>query len=91
MQQKVLQLNAKTIRNHMAGGKSRTQAQANHQALTRAEEIALVRWITCIAATGYPPTHQLLREMAQIVRFCRVSQINDSSIKLISYPPLGKD
>jgi hypothetical protein len=29
--------------------------------------------------------------MAEIVRLRRVAQINDSSIELVSYPPLGKD
>ena len=29
--------------------------------------------------------------MTQIIRLRRVSQINDPSIELISYPPLGKD
>ena len=75
----------------MTGRKSRTQAQAKHQALSPAEEIALVRWITHITATGYPSTHSLLREMTQIIRLRHVSQINDPSIELISYPPLDKD
>ena len=75
----------------MAGGKSRTEARVNQQALSPAEEIALVRWITRITATGYPATHPLLREMAQIIRLRRVAQINDSSIELVSYPPLSKD
>ena len=39
---KILELNPKTIHNHMAGGKSCTQAQASHQTLSPAEEIALV-------------------------------------------------
>lgn len=44
----------------MSGGKSRTRAQANHQALTSAEEIALVRWITYITATEYPSLNYYL-------------------------------
>ena len=88
---KVLDLNVKTLRKRLAGGKSRTEAHAWRQALTPAEEIALVRWITRITATGYPATHPMLREMAHVVRLRRVAQINDSSIELVSYPPLGKD
>ena len=38
---KVLDLDPKNLRKRMAGGKSRTQAQANHQTLTPAEEITL--------------------------------------------------
>ena len=39
---KVLDLSAKIPHKRMTGGKSRTHAQANHQALIPAEEIALV-------------------------------------------------
>ena len=33
----------------------------------------------------------MLRAMAHVVRLQRITQTNDSSIELVSYPPLGKD
>ena len=66
-------------------------AQENQQVLTHAEEKELVRMITYLTITGYPPRHATLREMAEEVRKRRVQNINDPSVNYVEYPPIGKD
>ena len=46
----------------------RNQAHEKDQILTHSEEKELVRWITCLTITGYPPRHATLREMAKEIR-----------------------
>jgi DDE superfamily endonuclease/Tc5 transposase DNA-binding domain len=88
---KALGLNPKTLRNRVAGGRSVQEAKETCQLLSEGEEKALARWITRLTATGYPPRHDLLREMAEEIRKQRLAKINDSSIENVYYPPLGKE
>ena len=88
---KTLGLNQKTLRNRAAGGRSIEEAHETQQLLSNGEEKALIRWITRLTATGYPPRHDLLREMAEEIRKRRLTNINDSSIEYIDYPSLGKE
>src|SRR5579864_903021 len=46
------------------GGKSRYEARESQQALRKAEEKALERWIGRLTATGHPTTHEFIRETA---------------------------
>ena len=57
--------------------------------LSNGEEKALEQWILEASKSGYPPSKPLLRTMAEHIRQQRVSQINDASIILVEYPPLG--
>ena len=54
------------------------------------EEKELVRWITQLTQTGYPPRHQIVREMAEEIRRQHVCQINEDGIEYVSYPPLSQ-
>jgi Tc5 transposase DNA-binding domain len=50
----------------------------------------LVRWILDVTKSGYPPDKTQIREMAEQIRRRHVSKINDASIILVEYPPLGR-
>jgi len=69
--------------------KFRPQAHELAQILSNAEEKELVRWITRLTITGYPPRHVTLLEMADEIRKRRVKNINDESMQLIEYPNIG--
>jgi len=68
----------------------RNRAHESEQILSHAEEKELVQWITRLTRTGYPPRHATLREMAEEIRKQRVKYINDSSIQLTHYDPIGR-
>ena len=78
-----------TISCRLAGGKSYTEAHEEQQLLTRAEEKALAHWISAMAMAGNPVRHAFVREMAMEIRNRRIHGINDSTIELMSYLPLG--
>ena len=61
------------------------------QALLKGEEKALIQWILEVGKNGYPPSKSLLRTMAEYIRRERVSEINDMSMILVKYPPLGTE
>src|SRR5271169_3313232 len=82
---KALQVDQKTLRRRLAGGKSRVEGKENQQNLTHAEEKALARWITQLTATGHPARHAFIQEMAEEIR----RQRHTSSAVPISYPALG--
>ena len=46
----------------------RNKAHETEQLLSHAEEKELVRWITRLTITGYPPQYDTLREMAEEIR-----------------------
>jgi len=81
----------RTLYDRVRGGrKFRRQAHEHDQILTHAEEKELVRWMTGLTFTRYPPRYATLREMAEEIRKRRVKQINDDSMQLIEYPDIGK-
>jgi 4-hydroxybenzoate polyprenyltransferase len=80
----------KTLTRRVNGGKSCAQAKENDQHLSAAEEKALVRWILMMTSTGHPVPYRFLGEMAEEIRRQRLCKINDDTITLITYTPLGK-
>lgn len=73
------------------GGKSRTEEVYEFQQLFHHyEEKALVVWITIMASTGNPVSHAFVREMAEDIRKQRVIGVNDESMNLIEYHPIGQ-
>src|SRR5436853_5005724 len=57
-----------TIYHRMRGGKSRHAANVHLQALTPAEELALVEHLQHTSAVGHPVHHDYLRELAEQIR-----------------------
>jgi Tc5 transposase-like DNA-binding protein len=80
-----------TLTRRASGSKSRAQGQESAQLLSMAEEKALVKWISQLSSTGKPVRHALVKEMAEEIRLRRVRHVNDASIQLVQYPPIGKE
>jgi len=57
-----------TIARRMRGGKSRREANVKNQALTPAEESALISFIKRATALGHPIRQAYLRELAEVLR-----------------------
>lgn len=80
-----------TLMRRAAGSNSRVQGRESAQLLSLAEEKVLVKWISRLSIAGYPPRHALVEEMAEEVRLRRARRVNDASIELVRYPPIGKE
>src|SRR5213075_1306646 len=57
-----------TLSRRFKGGKTRSEAREVQQMLSRAQEKALVSWITNLTVTGHPVSHGFIREMAEEIR-----------------------
>ena len=79
-----------TLYDRQRGLNSHAQAHESEQNLSLPEERELVKWVTQLTIVGYPASHGLVHEMAEVIRKRRVASINDSSIEHVSYKPLGK-
>ena len=69
----------------MNGKLPRQLVQAKQQVLSHVEEKELVRWITRLTITGYPPQHKTLLEMVEEIRKQRICEINDQAGIYIEY------
>jgi DDE superfamily endonuclease/Tc5 transposase DNA-binding domain len=90
---KQLNLNNKTLNNRLTKKtKSRVEAREGQQILSKAEEQALVRWVTQITRSGHPARHPTVREMAEALRMqrhCKVDNCTEAAdVKLDR--PLGQ-
>ena len=72
-----------TIYHRLNGGKSRRSANIHLQALTPAEELALVSYIQRVSAVGHPVRHDYLRELVEEIRKQRV-QTEGKSVSPVS-------
>src|SRR5271167_4181574 len=80
-----------TLYDRLQGKPPRNLAQETNQILTHAEEKELVKWITRLTYTGYPPRYVTLREMAEEIRKRRVKLINNNGMQLIDeFDPIGQ-
>ena len=66
-----------TISRRLNGGKTRADARESQQLLSKAQEKALVGWITDLTATGHPARHDFIKDMAEEIR--KQSKINDNA------------
>ena len=57
-----------TVERRLKGGKTHAEAREEQQILSKAQEKALVSWVTDLTATGHPAHHDFIREMADEVR-----------------------
>jgi DDE superfamily endonuclease/Tc5 transposase DNA-binding domain/helix-turn-helix, Psq domain len=84
----------RTLYDRVKGNKKpRNQAHELDQNLTHAEEKELVRWITLLTISGYPPRYETLRRLAEIIRERRVKKTDDkdAQVPVIVYDKIGKD
>jgi hypothetical protein len=81
----------RTLYNRVNGNmKPRNQAHERDQNLTHDEEKELVRWITRLTISGYPPRYETLRRLAEIIRERRVKTDGDEvSVKI--YDRISKE
>src|SRR5436190_11010320 len=79
-----------TLYDRMNGKPPSNKAHETEQLLSHPEEKELVRWITRLTITGYPPRYQTLREMAEEIRKRRVRNINGDGLQLVQYDDIGK-
>src|SRR5271154_6877918 len=71
------------------GKKPCNQAHEHDQNLTHAEEKELVRWITLLTISGYPPQYETLRRLAKIIRERHVKE-SDGEIQVMVYDQIGE-
>ncbi|PQM43958.1 hypothetical protein VE01_10854 [Pseudogymnoascus verrucosus] len=73
---KALGLRTYTVQTRLNGGQTRKEARQQQQLLTKNQEQTLLKWIKELTASGYAPSHRILREVADEVRSnkCRVFQ-----------------
>jgi len=81
----------RTLYDRVNGGKKpRNLAHEGDQNLTHDEERELVRWITRLTITGYPPRYETLRQLVEIIRERRIKPGGDEvSVKV--YDKIGRD
>ena len=65
---KALELSEALLARRVQGKKSRVEAREEQQALRRAEEKGLEKWIGRLTAMGHPATHEFIREIAEEIR-----------------------
>ncbi|KAF4423590.1 hypothetical protein CFRS1_v004486 [Colletotrichum fructicola] len=56
-----------TLARRMQGAQSRDTAYSDRQRLSTAQESHLAEWVRIQAALGLPPTHQQLKEFAELI------------------------
>jgi predicted hydrocarbon binding protein len=81
----------RTLYDRVKGGKkARNNAHESEQILTNAEERELVRWITLLTISGYPPRYETLRRLAEIIRE-RCIKETEGEIQATVYDNIGKE
>lgn len=85
------QVPVQTVRDRMAGRKSKAQSLEKAQLLSNAEEKTLVRWITRLTSTGFPATPALVIETAEEIRRGRVKLVNSQGTQPIQLNPIGHE
>src|SRR5947207_2393867 len=83
---KAFNIPPRTLYDRVNGGKKpRNQAHERDQNLIHAEEKELVRWITLLTISGYPPRYELLRQLAEIIRERRVKKLDSNQVQVTVY------
>ena len=80
-----------TLYDRFAGKPPRNKAHEADQLLSQAEEKELVRWITRLTISGYPPRYETLREMTAEIQKRRVKEVNEHGMQLVVYPQIGEN
>src|SRR5437763_2989133 len=80
-----------TLSRRVKGGPNYAQGHESSQLLSQAEEHALQLWCKRLSAGGYPPSHQIIRELAWEILTRRVASVNTDGMQLITPPPIDQD
>ena len=79
----------RTFYKRLGGIPPRNLAHEKEQLLTHIQERELVRWITRLTITGYPPRYATLIEMADIIRRKRDPETLAPTTNLTNFPTIG--
>src|SRR5437762_6004877 len=71
-----------TLYDRLDGKPPSNKVHETEQLLSHAEEKELLRWITRLTITSYPPRYDTLREMAEEIRKRHVKNINEDDLEL---------
>jgi hypothetical protein len=72
------------------GGKRSEKAAERRKKVELALKDLETGVFTSVTLNGFPPRAQTIREMAEEIRHRRITAINDASIELIRYDPIGE-
>jgi hypothetical protein len=78
-----------TLRCRYHGRPSQAESHESGQLFSSSEEKALVNLIIRSSASGHPLDHTQLKEMAEEIRKRRLRGINEPSVELVTYDPIG--
>ena len=86
------------MRKRVNGGLTRVEARQQQQLLSKSQEDTLLKWIKTLTNSGYAPSHQILREVADEIRVnrCRIFQPHNHDATYSHHDqipnfPLGQD
>ena len=79
-----------TLYDRLDGKFPRAKVHERDQILTNAEDNELVRWISRLQFTGYPPRHITLQEMAEEIRKRRVREITTTIVRKNEFNSMGQ-
>ena len=95
---KALGLCKDTVRKRVNGGLTRVEARQQQQLLSKSQEDTLLKWIKTLTNSGYVPSHQILREVADEIHVnrCRIFQPHNHDATYSHHDqipnfPLGQD
>jgi hypothetical protein len=71
------------------GGKSTAESREDQQHLSIPEENALVGWITRLTATGHPPRHPFIQELAREILSSHIRRNGEQSDSSLHPPEIG--
>ena len=81
----------RTLYDRVKGNKKpRNQAHEPNQNLTHMEERELVRWITRLTISGFPPRYATLQQLAEIIRNRRVKEAGDGEVQVTVFNKIGE-
>ena len=83
-------ISRRTFFYRLTGKLPRNQAHEKEQLLSHIQEDELVRWITQLTATGYPPRHATLFEIAEIIQKKRDPVTLETTTNSIKFGAIGK-
>lgn len=79
-----------TLTHRLSGRQNRTNVHMRQRKLTEAEESVLIEWIEHLISLGFPPRHDMLRDIVNNLLKARLTR-DASYDQTITYQPIGKN